>query len=257
MKRIALAALASALWIGVAAVVAQDRINVVGTGETGTIQPGETVSGTLELSDASTLSPISYVGHNGANRQQGDFDAWRFEADSDENFVIEVIATDGDLVPTLLIIRESDSIPTVSAWDSNADGDSHVGVCLPHVSGGTYVILASRQPETEQTGSYELTLTSAAEEELGGGSETATCRVGTFVATKGTRPVNIRSNPGTQYDIIGQMQPGEPYTYYSGGTLGWLQIMFYREGFGVWNGYVRADLVALRSGAELSSFGTP
>jgi len=235
-------------------------IPVLGSGDTGVISYGETVTDEIEVSDtAADMLPIQFVGHNGANRSQGDFDVWYFDAPKDDGSVITITATSGDLIPTLLVVSDADSsgsypnpIPGVSAWDQNVDGDLNAGACLfavsrhnPYADSASdsrrYAIVVFRQEGTAQTGSYTLTLEKAASDaEISGGSPTAICRVGTFVFTRGSIAINIRSNPGLQFSVKGRMQPGEPYTF-SHTDGDWTHIDYW-DGDSISDGYVKTSL---------------
>ena len=238
-------------------------IPVLGSGDTGVISYGETVTGEIEVSaDAADMLPIQFVGHNGANRSQGDYDVWYFDAPKDDGSVITITATSGDLIPTLLVVSDADSsgsypnpIPGVSAWDQNVDGDLNAGACLfavsrhnPYADSASdsrrYAIVVFRQEDTAQTGSYTLTLEKAVNDaEISGGSPTAICRVGTFVFTRGNIAINIRSNPGLQFSIKGRMQPGEPYNFSH--TYGdWTHIDYW-DGDSICDGYVKSSLTRL------------
>ena len=220
-------------------VQAQETVKLVGSGKTGTITPGQTVTGEILVSeDGRDIQPISFVGHNGSNRFQGDFDAWYFDATQGENYVISVKATSGDLKPTLLLTIEA-RIPTVSALDGNADDDANAGVCLRDSGEGTRVILVYRQPNTAQTGQYELSLTTATEDELTGGSPTAVCPVGTFVTTLPDTKVNIRNGDGVRFAAIGRMQPNELYVMLGTASVReWRHILFMDYTGALRDGYV-------------------
>src|SRR5690242_14173065 len=138
------------LFLSVHLVAAQSDVAVTGSGETGTITYGETVTGELEVSDASDTPPISYVGHNGANRVQGDFDVWKVDVEKGANVIIRLTATDADFAPTLMITNEDSesSAPVflVVNLDNNVDGDSEAGVCLRAVpQDNQYAIIVYRQ----------------------------------------------------------------------------------------------------------------
>ncbi|MCC6803667.1 MAG: hypothetical protein IT319_12360 [Anaerolineae bacterium] len=222
-------------------------VTLLGSGQRGFIAYGETVTGAIERSEAgSDVSSISYVGHNGANRVQGDFDVWYFNPAAGDNAVITVTAGDGDLVPTLLIIRDvtpDERIPTVSGMDYNLDGDATAGVCLRSIWGAAPVgIIVFRPDDTEQTGGYTLTLEKAGDEAaLTSGSPTAVCKVGTFVSTNGNYRVNIRTGPGLSFRAIGQMQPNGAYLYMNGYD-GWSHIQFW-SGDQLADGYVKDTFI--------------
>lgn len=242
-----LIALIAILFLTVSFIQAQATVQLVGSGKTGTITPGETVTGEILVSeDGKNLQPIGFVGHNGSNRFQGDFDAWYFDPTPGENYVISVTATGGDLIPTLLIVSENrtptlpmDRIVTVSALDANADEDANAGVCLRHTADRRYTILVYRQYNTAQTGQYELTLTTATEDALTGGSPTAVCPVGTFVTTVPDTVVNIRNGDGVRFAAIGRMQPNELYVVLGVGSVrGWRHILFMDDTGALRDGYV-------------------
>lgn len=215
------------LLLTVSFVQAQEAVQLVGSGKTGTITPGQTVAGEILVSeDGKQLQPINFVGHNGGNRFQGDFDAWYFDAVAGENYVISVKATGGDLKPTLLLIGEA-RIPTVSALDANADNDTNAGVCLRTAAERRYAILVHRTYNSAQTGQYELLLKTATEDELTGGSPTAVCPVGTFVTTLPDTVVNIRNGDGVRFAAIGRMQPNQLYVMLGVGSVReWRHILF-------------------------------
>lgn len=226
---------------------AQENVSIAGSGKTGTITPGQIVIGEILVSeDGRDLQPISFVGHNGSNRVQGDFDAWYFDPTPGENYIISVTATSGDLKPTLLITSENrnqqlphDRIVTVSALDANADKDARAGVCLRDTADRRYTILIHRQPDTAQTGEYELSLTAASADELTGGSPTAVCPVGTFVTTIPGTVVNIRNGEGVRFEVIGRMQPNQLYSLFGkASVLGWRHILFMDDTSALRDGYV-------------------
>lgn len=235
------------LAVGVSAQSGLPDVPLVGAGERGMIAYGETVTGIIENSEAgSDVQPISYVGHNGANRVQGDFDVWYFDAAEGDNAVITVTATDGDLTPTLLVINDvmpGVTTPTVAGWDYNLDGDAAAGFCLRSLWRAMPIaIIVARPEDTEQTGSYTLTLEKAEDETtLTGGSTTAVCKVGTFVKTNGDYRVNIRGIPDISYRIVGKMQPGEAYLYMNG-YGGWTHIQFW-SGDNLADGYVKDSYI--------------
>ncbi|MBI5666367.1 MAG: hypothetical protein HZC41_00045 [Chloroflexi bacterium] len=210
---------------------AQDNVRVVGSGTTGTITPDETVTGEiLNSASGSAITPISFIGRNGSNRVQGDFDVWYFDAVPGENYVIRVTATRGNLRPTLLLVAEG-RIPTISALDTNADEDASAGLCLWQATGQQYAILVHRQPDTTQSGDYDLTLTAATGNDLSGGSATTVCSAGTFVTTLPNTVVNIRAGNGLRFRVIGQMQPNQPYWLFGPPAAGgWRQIGFFDDG---------------------------
>ncbi|HEX2907563.1 MAG TPA: hypothetical protein VHO69_11915 [Phototrophicaceae bacterium] len=225
----------------------QEPVTVIGSGATGTITPGETVTGEIEFSArGSRLAPITFVGHNGSNRYQGDFDAWTFAAVPGENYLITVTATGGDLIPTLMLTAEA-PIPTLAALDLNADGNSQAGMCLRAAFYERYAILVERQAGMAQTGSYQLTLTTAAETDLTGGSPTAVCSVGTFITTRANTRVNIRAGNGLNFAIVGQMEPHAFYSLFGGnaGESGWRHILFFDDNDQLWDGYVSARLTTI------------
>src|SRR5690349_8632726 len=122
------------LLLSVLVASAQADIDVEGSGKTGTITYGETVTGELQVSDASDIQSISYVGHNGQNRVQGDFDVWNVDVHKGDNLIVRLTATHRDFIPTLLITYSDtssfNSIGSVVNLDLNVDGDSEAGVCL-------------------------------------------------------------------------------------------------------------------------------
>jgi hypothetical protein len=220
-------------------VQAQKTVSLVGSGKTSAITPGQTVSGEIFVSaDSKDIPPISFVGHNGSNRVQGDFDAWVFDAALGENYIISVKATNGDLRPTLLLTTE-ERIPGVSALDSNADEDANAGVCLRNTADRRYTILVYRQSGTAQTGQYELSLTAASADDLSGGSPTAVCKVGTFVTTLPDTVVNIRNGEGVRFGVIGKMQPNQLYVMLGTASVpDWRHILFMDDAGALRDGYV-------------------
>jgi len=235
------------LFLTVSFVQAQEAVSIIGSGKTGAITPGQTVSGEIFISDnGRDIQPINFVGHNGSNRFQGDFDAWVFDPTPGENYIISVTATGGDLKPTLLITSENrnqqlpqDRIVTVSALDANADKDASAGVCLRDTADRRYTILIHRQPDTAQTGEYELSLTAASADELTGGSPTAVCKVGTFVTTLPNTTVNIRAGDGLSFRIIGKMQPNQLYLLFGAASVGdWRHIEFFDDSGQMRDGYI-------------------
>lgn len=229
-------------------------VTLLGSGERGFIAYGETVTGSIERSETgSGVSSISYVGHNGANRVQGDFDVWYFSPAVGDKAVITVTADGGDFVPTLLVIRDvtpDERIPTVADLDYNLDGDATAGVCLrSNWVSAPLGIIVFRPNDTEQTGRYSLTLEKAEDEAgLTGGSPTATCKVGTFVRTNGDYRVNIRTGPGVNFRAIGQMQPSGGYLYMNGYS-GWSHIQFW-SGDQIADGYVKDSLIHITSSPD-------
>ena len=222
-------------------------VPMVGTGERHLIAYGETLTGSIEYSQAgSSVQPINYVGHMGTRRQQGDFDVWYYEAAQGDKAVISVTSTEGDLVPRLLVIAEEDvsvqfDYPTTYGWDDNVDGDAQAGVCVRNAVKKLVGIIVDRQKDTKQTGAYTLTVEQAADDqELAGGSVTAVCRVGTFAFTNGDYRVNIRQYPS--YHIIGVMQPGQPYLVLSPPEAEWTTIGIWWQGY-IANGAVKSNLV--------------
>lgn len=225
---------------------AQGEVEVRGSGETASITYGETVTGEIEVSDAHQVSPISYVGHNGVNRVQGDFDAWTFDSKVGDNLIIRMTATSKGLTPTLLVTMDSNdfAIVLVTAWDANVDGDAEAGVCLRGINEEShYSILAYRQGE-QQAGSYSLSLEKVETvQDLAGGSETAICSVGSFVQTVDDNVINIRSNPGTNFSIKSRMQPNAPYSLFSTGD-DWTHILL-RLDDQITDGYVYTPLIKI------------
>jgi hypothetical protein len=237
------------LFLSVSVAAAQAEVEVKGSGETGTIIYGETITEELEVSDASSIGPISFVGHNGANRSQGDFDAWYFDAHKGDNVIIRMTA-DGDFTPTLLITMKSPdfAIILVTAWDSNPDGDSEAGVCLTNIQRDEqYAVLAYRQEDVPAKYSLSLEKVDSVAD-LSGGSETAVCGVGSNVISRGDNVINIRSNPGTNFSIKSKMQPGQPYTLFSTGEA-WTHILFHAEN-GITDGYVSTSLIRITGTVE-------
>jgi hypothetical protein len=233
------------LMVGV--VRAQSEVEVVGSGKTGTVAYGETVTGTIEVSDANTYGAMSFVGHNGADRSQGDFDVWYFDAKPGDYVIVRMTATSGDLIPTLLLTADDRDarIVYVNGWDYNPDGDQQAGMCFWGIQKDQqYGIVAFRQDD-QQTGDYSLTVERVEGfDALHDGSETAVCGVGTFAMTKGSRAINIRSNPGTDFSIAAKMQPGSPYSVFSTGDPDWTHILYWADGE-VQDGYVAARLIRL------------
>src|SRR5512147_1732592 len=72
---------------------------------------------------------------------------------------------------------------------------------------------------------------------------------GVFITVTYTEPMNVRSGPGTSYDILGQIQPGSVYP-----ALGispgreWIQIAYSAAPNGI--GWVYSSYVSI-SGGEL------
>jgi hypothetical protein len=232
---------------------AESNVEVKGSGKTGAIAYGETVTGTIEVSEASDIQSISFVGHNGQNRRQGDFDVWYFDAQQADNLIIRVNATDGNFAPTILVTFEdkTSGISSVVNWDGNVDGDAEAGVCLRNIPHSQqYAIVVFRQEA--MTGNYSLSLEKVASVgDLSGGSETAVCSVGSFVVSRGDYVINIRANPGKQFRIKDQMQPGQLYSFYSAGG-DWTQIAFVSEESvsGIAGGYVSTPLVVITGTAH-------
>ena len=235
------------LLLNVHLVAAQTDVEVSGSGETGTITYGETVTGELEVSEASDIQSISFVGHNGQNRRQGDFDVWYFDAQKGDDLIIRMTATDGDFAPTLLITYEEktsfNSMVGVVNLDANYGEDGEAGACLRDVpQNNQYAIVAYRTQPIQ--GSYSLSLEKVdSPEALSGGSDTAWCSVGTFVYTREDFAVNIRSGPSKTFSIKAKMQPGQPYNFYSFGE-DWTQIT-YQTPDGLGGGYVSTPLVRI------------
>jgi hypothetical protein len=239
------------LFLSVHIVAAQNDIEVVGSGKTGTITYGETVTGTLEVTDASNIDPIHFVGHNGKNRGQGDFDVWNFDVATDgDNFIVRMTAVDGDFTPTLLVVgrdKTGEIKPLgVTNLDNNYDGDSEAGVCLWKLSHLTEFTIIAYRTEAVQ-GNYSLSLEKVdSSEALAGGSSTLWCSVGTFVYTGGDYGVNIRSDAGRQYSIKGKMQPGQPYNFSDIAGKDWTGITYQTpDGEGRGYGYVSMPLVRI------------
>jgi hypothetical protein len=235
-----------ALLLSVSLTHAQAEVEVRGSGETAPIAYGETVTGEIEVSDANQITPISYVGHNGTNRSQGDFDAWTFDSQVGDNLIVKMTATSDGLTPTLLVTMDSNdfAIVLVTAWDGNVDGDAEAGVCLRDINQELhYTILAFRQGE-QQTGTYSLSLEQVETvQDLAAGSETAVCSVGSFVQTVGDNVINIRSNPGTSFSIKSKMQPNAPYTLLGAGD-DWTHILL-RLDDKITDGYVYTPLIEI------------
>ena len=172
---------------------------------------GETVTGSIEYSEAgSSVQPINYVGHMGTHRIQGDFDVWYFDAAKGDNAVITVTATDGDLVPTLLVIDEVEAgvlfqfSVAVRSWTATWTATPRPGiVCASSTRTRSSASSLPGRRIPSRRGLYPNRRTSGGDQELSGGSETAVCRVGTFVITGGNYRVNIRSNPGSWANVKG------------------------------------------------------
>ncbi|MEO8394018.1 MAG: hypothetical protein ABI700_13595 [Chloroflexota bacterium] len=232
-------------------------IPIEGSGHRGVIAYGEAVSGQIDLSDTGAkMDSIGFVGHNGSGRVQGDFDVWDFDMPKGTFSVISVTATSGDLIPTMLIVNEPQKgsiIAGVSGLDANVDGDLGAGVCLlDRIGDGHYEIVINRQAETRQTGSYLLTLEQAVDiHDLGGGSASAVCRVGTFAITQGSSRINIRSNPGLKFSIISSMQPDQPYSVF-GTPSDWTPIVFW-SGDQWRSGYVSTPLIRITGSMDESA----
>lgn len=231
------------------------EIEVLGSGKVGTIDYGETVSGHLDFTPDMPydLPAIYFVGHNGAGRKQGDFDAWYFDAPANTSTVITVTATDGDLIPELLIAAEpppEQRVVAVAALDLNVDQDAHAGLCIRSwQQDWHYVILVERQEGTEQTGSYQLTLERAdSDQDLS--YQTAACRVGTWAISRGDSRINIRVGESLSFRVKGVMQPGQPYTVMSADSVWfgsddrWVHIR-YRDADRWSDGYVSQPLVRI------------
>jgi hypothetical protein len=242
MRRLIFMGLLLALVAGAAS--AQD-IAIVGSGSISSIQPGTTATGDIAASEQATLGSIGYVGHNGGNRHLGDADAWTFAPEAGAAYIIRATTTGGDLVPSLLLVSEY-SIPSVSAWDANLDGDANAGLCIRQVAADAtqYAVLVSRQPDTRQEGSYQLTVERVAPDALANG--TMVCPAGTFVTPADGAPVDVHAGPGTEFSYRTTMQPGEIYNLFSGGYDGWVQVLYYDAALGyVMDGYAPADRVTL------------
>jgi hypothetical protein len=228
---------------------AQGEVEVLGTGETGTIAYGETVTGMLEVSNASNLEPIRFVGHNGKDRVQGDFDVWYLDTQQGDNLIIRATATDGAFAPTLLVTYEDQTSIThivgVVTLDDNVDGDAEAGVCLRDIpQNNQYGIVVYRQETAAVNYSLSVEQVDSAAD-LSGDSETAVCSVGTLVYSRGDYAVNIRSDSGTKYAIKGKMQPGQPYSFLSGYVDEWTVVGFFRPDGYLDSGYVRTRLIRI------------
>jgi hypothetical protein len=232
---------------GVSAGQAESDMTVVGAGNTGVIAYEETVTGKIEASDMVAMPPIDFVGHNGQDRRQGDFDVWYFDAGEGDHLIITMTATGGDLIPTVLLVNDDGaSIPGVAALDTNPDGDLSAGVCLTPYVDNRFAIVVFRQEDTRQTGTYTLTLNSVTSvEALSDYSTTAICRVGTFVFTRGNTAIPVYAGPDTKSTVIGHMLPNSPYSYFPHYGDSWTIVVLRSSDGRFSSGYVSSDLVRI------------
>lgn len=233
---------------------AQSGIEVVGTGDVGVITSNETVTGEIEVSDQRLLNLSAYLGMDDQPRQQGDWDVWQFEVAYQDNLIIEVVATDGDLVPTLAFVFESASGARIYARDYNLDGNNSAGMCFYSLSNsGPAALLVYRQPNTFQSGAYELTVTELTYTEMMIDTRigTASCPVGSFAFARGDQDVPIYLTNRDNAPPYWQMPPGTPYSITSSAGA-WTAVSVFGSGSRYpQGGWVRTSEIIISGTPEL------